>query len=254
MEKNYNSTIISAVATFIGFIVMINQWYIIDMPTFGIDLSNANLIEKLLAVIVLGIIWLVIAFIMIMIALYGIFGWIITPIIFYKDWKGQETLFSKKISKINRRFSDNSSGSDYRSSSNSIHNQQESSTNKKTLLAPGKKGQIIDQETGRFKTETGPFFTKSDDRVDLETGKYKHETIFGIEIDSGKKIDIETGEMYEDDLLGYQKTGTRINQDTGRIEEDGLFGWEKTNDRINPETGKREEQDWLGIWSEKDDD
>lgn len=126
----------------------------------------------------------------------------------------------------------------------------------KTILAPGNKRTFIDRNTGKFRREVlEPFiYEDTDDRFDLETGKYIEKDFLGVDVETGLKIDIDSGEFYKEYLLsGYEKTDTRVNQKTGDIENKGILGWKKTNERVNPETGKRQRSDWLGYWHDIDE-
>ena len=128
----------------------------------------------------------------------------------------------------------------------------------KGILAPGKRGQYIDKQTGKFKEKY--FFNllsrNTDDSIDLASGKYQTEDILGFKTDTGKKIDIESGRIYKKKDFFYEKTETRINQTTGRIEKKDSLGifWNKTDERINPRTGKKEKKDLLDLfWKEVDE-
>ncbi|WP_340203538.1 hypothetical protein [Ascidiimonas sp. W6] len=165
----------------------------------------------------------------------------------------------KSISKYNSSYPSNSYSNDNLNDTTQEElKRMEKEAISKGILAPGKRGQYIDKKTGEFKRDY--FFSllnnKTKDSIDLETGKYQTKDFFGFKIDTGKKIDIESGIIYKKQDLGYEKTKTRVNQVTGRIEKKddlGIF-WNKTDERINPKTGKREKKDDFGIfWNEVDE-
>ena len=245
--KDFYLSIISLIATIIGYFSLKSEFYAQIPTAFGFEFQQHNIVVGIIGVIVLTILWLIVVIFLWCLSMYFFLGMVMTPILF----------FSSVFSKSNRSRSTNlssSSGSSY-SNHKSTHRNKRNSYNKqqtKKRIVPGKRGTYIDPKTGKFNKRDNLDLIDMDagQKVDLETGKFYEDTLLGYK-ETGKKIDFESGEIYKDTLLGYKKTGTRINQKTGEIEKEGLLGWTKTDERINPDTGKRQERDIFGGWFDK---
>ena len=250
MKSTLSTSITIIAISFLSFLWMMSGYYQIPFDEFMNPVfetfRDSNTLIIILAMLVGFIIYFAIAIISVLFALFWPLGGIMAIVVLFGG-----TFLGISGKNKTKYSSDSSSFSENYTYSNTFSSKTNNKKVKKRII-PGKRGEIYNQETGKFEKELGPFYQETGNRIDLETGKYQEETIFGINLDTGKKIDLESGEIYEDSLLGYQKTGTRVNQKTGRIQKDGLFGWEDTKERINSETGKRQEQDWLGVWSDKD--
>ena len=232
-----------------------------DIELKSIIPQPSNLFFRIILGLLIAVIWIFLNFISVGFSLFWLYGgFLLIRALIENNKPSSNQNYSSKYS--------SSYGSNSYSNSYSNHNiknytqeelkEIETKAISKGILAPGKRGQYIDKQTGKFKEEY--FFNllsrNTDDSIDLASGKYQTKNIFGFKTDTGKKIDIESGRIYKKKDFGYEKTETRINQTTGRIEKkDGLgIFWNKTDERINPRTGKKEKKDDLGLfWNEVDE-
>lgn len=251
MDKKYNIVLASLVATIIGRILFVNYGFG-GIPLPPADFSDTNVFLIILIVLIGGIIYLIISLIVLALVIYGFLGFIITPVSFFI------ALSNKNHSYKHKSYENYSVGNNScRSYSQESLREIEKEAISKGVLAPGIKGQYIDEKSGKFREDIffGLLSKNTNRSIDLETGKYQTENFMGGKNDTDTKIDFETGIISEKAFTGYKETGTRINQESGRIEEKGFLGWKKTDKRINPDTGKTQKKDGLlGIFWEDEKD